>query len=136
MCRKITKARRHRRLSRNKPVTHTNRDIEKVKTLEQDVQGGMEPEGAEKNSPSGEGAEPRGTTPRARAVRLPPALQDTAKEKYGDLSKHALRWYLSVDTPIPLPMLGVEKPVLTNLDVAMGHDEMRPAVKRSALRKF
>jgi hypothetical protein len=33
-------------------------------------------------------------------------------------------------------MLGVEKAVLRNLDVAMGHDEMRPAVKRNALRTF
>jgi hypothetical protein len=79
---------------------------------------------------------PAGRPPRARAVRLPPALQGPAEGKYGDLSKYALRWYLSVNTPIPLPMLGVEQSVLRNLDVEMGHDEMRPAVKRSALRTF
>jgi hypothetical protein len=79
---------------------------------------------------------PAGRPPRARAVRLPPALQGPAKGLYGDLSKYALRWYLSVNTPIPLQMLGVEQSVLRNLDVEMGHDEMRPAVKRSALRTF
>jgi hypothetical protein len=97
----------------------------------------MEPERAEEDPPSGEGgSETCGTTPAGPGSTTPAGAARRKKGKYGDLIKHALRWYLAVETPIPLPMLGVEKAVLRNLDVAMGHDAMRPAVKRSSLMTF